>query len=279
MEVLINELSLHSQYENEDNFIEKGAMPFVSALRELNKSRDTVFKKYDLYSYRITQDLTLHDFLISQKSRISDITRKLKSSLSSYILDEPYWEPSQKHSAENSFFYMNENLVGLSIAEACERDRVILSFNSINFNLNKIIILKNESEEIEIDNLFDKGHCNELKRERNIILIEDYCVTRFKGDKLDFSHIEIKYGFELLKKEDEDLFIDAFRKFTELTWQQINVDDALDYKPYPDNDKIFKHVPHKIHKFRVSQKYRCFGFTDNGVFYVLRFDLEHKLSD
>lgn len=279
MEVLINELSLHSQYENEDNFIEIGAIPFVSAFNELNKGRDTVFKKYDLYSYKITQELTLHDFLTSEKSRISDATRRLKSSLSSFILDEPYWENSQIHSFENSYSYKNENLIGFSIAEACEREKVILSFNSINFNLNKIIILKNESEEIEIDNLFDKGHCNELKRERNIILIEDYCVNRFKGNKLDFSKIDKKDGFELLKREDEDLFIDAFRKFTELTWPQIIVNDGLDYKPYPDNDKVFKNVPHKIHKFRVSQKYRCFGYTDNGVFYVLRFDLEHKLSD
>lgn len=279
MEVLINELSLHGQFENENHFVDAGAMPFVSVFKELNNSRDNVYKKYDLYSYNITSEITLHEFLTSQKSRISDATRRLKSILSGFILDEPYWESDQKHSLDSIYLLGKDTIVGFSLAEACERDKTIISFNSEKFNNKKVIVNKDNSEEIILDNLFDKGHCNEVNRERNNIDINEYCITRFKGEKLDFSQIDNKFGFEHLKKEDEELFIDAFRKFTELSWQQINVDDALDYKPYPDNDKVFKAVPYKIHKFRVTKKYRCFGYSANGVFYVLRFDLEHKLSD
>lgn len=279
MEVLINELSLHGQYQSENHFVETGATPFVAVLKELNNSRDVVYKKYDLYSYHITQELSLFNFLTSQTARITDITRRLKSLLSGFILDEPYWEDSQKHSLDSSYIFNNENVVTSSLAEACERDRVIISFKSDKFNTNEIKINKDDSEQITLNNFFYKGHCNELNRKNNYINIDEYCVTRFKGDKLDFSQIDNKLGFALLKKEDEDLFIDAFRKFTELSWQQINVDDALDYKPYPDNDKVFKNIPYKIHKFRVTQKYRCFGYTIDGIYYVLRFDLEHKLSD
>lgn len=279
MEILINELSLHGQFENEDHFVEEGAIPFVSAFKELNNKRDTVYKKYDLYSYKITQDLSLHGFLTAQGSRLSDVTRRLKSLLLGFILDEPYWESNPKHSSGNTYLLNQENLVGFSLAEACERDKIVISFNSEKFNRKKVSIYKNNSVEVTLDNLFDKGHCNEVNRERNNIGIDEYCVTRFKGDKLDFSQIDSKLGFELLKKEDEELFIDAFKKFTELSWQKIFVDDGLDYKLYSDNDKVFKYVRHKIHKFRVTQKYRCFGYTVDGVFYVLRFDLEHKLSD
>lgn len=279
MEVLINELSLHGQFENENHFEEEGLIPFAGVLKELKNNNATVFKTYDLYSYNITTTLSMYDYLTAQTSRLSDVTKRLKSLLTAFVLDEPYWENTQKHSSEGTYMLDEENIVGFSLAEACERDKVVMSFNSDDFKQSKILIHKDNTEEIVLDNLTNKGHCNEVNRERNNIGIAEYCVTRFKGDKLDFSKIDSKLGFELLKKEDEELFIDAFRKFTELSWQQINVDDALDYKSYPDNDKIFKNISHDIHKFRVTKKYRCFGYVANGVFYVLRFDLEHKLSD
>lgn len=34
-----------------------------------------------------------------------------------------------------------------------------------------------------------------------------------------------------------------------------------------------------IKKVKITQRNRCFGYVDNGVFYVLRFDLDHELSD
>lgn len=34
-----------------------------------------------------------------------------------------------------------------------------------------------------------------------------------------------------------------------------------------------------ICKFRVSEKFRCFGYRKKDTFFVLRIDLEHKLSD
>lgn len=34
-----------------------------------------------------------------------------------------------------------------------------------------------------------------------------------------------------------------------------------------------------IFKFRVSEKIRCFGYREKDTFFVLRIDLEHKLSD
>ena len=279
MEILINELSLCDHYSSEEQFIEFGITPFVSVLKELNNERDIVYKKSDLYNYSVTSSQTLHSFLNSNISRQYDIIRKFKSLLFQFLFDEPYWEIDQKHTSDDSYLLAEKEVCGHSLAEACERDRVIISFRSENFNKTKIEIHKNEIEKITLDNLLDKGHCNELNREKNIICIEEYCINRFKGSKIDFSQIDNKEGFLLLKKEDESIFIDAFRKFTELSWSDVFTDDGLDYKPYPDNDKIFRKIPYKIQKFRTSQKYRCFGYVSDSIFYVLRFDLEHKLSD
>jgi hypothetical protein len=254
-------------------------LPFIAVFKELNRDRDIVYRKNDLWAYKITPSQSLHDFLISQTSKISDESRRLKSLLSGFIFDEPYWEMKQKHSPDTSYLFADENVCGYSLAEACERSRVIISFYSEKFYNVKINIQKNNTENVILDNLFAKGHCNEINRERNIICIKEYCINKFKGSKLDFSKIDDKDGFTLLKKEDEELFIDGFRKFSELSWQQINIDDALDYKPYPDSDRIFRTIPYKIHKFRISRKYRCFGYVVDGIFYILRFDLEHKLSD
>lgn len=97
---------------------------------------------------------------------------------------------------------------------------------------------------------------------------------------MDFSKINIKKGFDLLTNDsDKNLFLDAFRKFNELDWTQIHVDDALDYKKYNNSKQYFSRIPNTIYKFRASEKYRCFGYVEERVFYVLRFDLSHKLSD
>ena len=34
-----------------------------------------------------------------------------------------------------------------------------------------------------------------------------------------------------------------------------------------------------IKKIKITQRNRCFGYVDNGIFYVLRVDLDHELSD
>ena len=114
MEVLINEMSLHGQFKDETHFVEEGAIPFVSVFKELNNSRDAVFKKYDLYSYNITPELSLHVFLTAQRSRISDATIRLKSLLSGFILDEPYWENNQKHSSDSIYLLGKDNIAGFS---------------------------------------------------------------------------------------------------------------------------------------------------------------------
>ncbi|MDR1160803.1 MAG: hypothetical protein LBK45_00535 [Tannerellaceae bacterium] len=277
MEILINELSVSGQFASSEQFVNEALPPLVAALKEVDNTKDILLKKYDLFSAKIDAETSVYDIMVGPASRLYDEIRKFKSLLVA-LFENPYWEDSRQHAADCSYICHGNNVCNYSIAEACERDKVIISFVHPDFSMTQLSIIKNDTE-IKVDNFFDKGHYTEIAWKREVLNCREYCMRKFAGGKLDFSKIDEKESFSLLKKEDERLFIDGFRKFTALSWQQIGVDDALDYKPYPDNDNIFKDIPYKIHKFRTSRKYRCFGYVDNGIFYVLRFDLEHKLSD
>jgi hypothetical protein len=277
MEILINELSLSGQFESIEQFIDKGLKPFIGMMSDIDRNQNQLYKRYDFYNYRVTENASIHDVLVGKYSRQYDEIRKFKSQLSS-LFDKPHWEETSKQKANDTYLFKNQNISKYSIAEACERDKLVASFTHIDFELQQLSILKN-GKEIILDNLFEKGHFIEIAYKRRLILFEDYCRKKFTGSKLNFSQISEKEGFLLLlKKGDEGLFFDGFRKFTELSWQQIAVNDALDYKEY-NNKKPFQGVTSKIYKFRITQKYRCFGYVSDGVFYVLAFDLGHKLSD
>ena len=73
--------------------------------------------------------------------------------------------------------------------------------------------------------------------ERGELPLEKYITTRFSGGKLDFSLIEDTHGFSLIDNENQNEFIDSFRKFEELDWNAIATDKGLDYKTYNKNKK------------------------------------------
>jgi hypothetical protein len=276
MEILINELSLSGQFASAKQFVNEALPPLLSLLKEVDNTKNVLYKKYDFYDSRVTKQMSIHDIFKDAGSRQYDEIRRFKSQLAG-LFENPYWEDTQKHSPDCSYFYKDKNVCGCSLAEACERDKIVVSFNHPDFSIRNLSVRK-ENEEINLDNLFAKGHYTEIARQRGAIPFEEYCRKTFAGMKLDFSQIDGKEGFDLLKQEDEKLFFDGFRKFTELSWQQIEVDNGLDYKKYK-NKSYFKTLNRQVYKFRISEKYRCFGYVEQGVFYVLIFDLTHKLSD
>ncbi len=69
-----------------------------------------------------------------------------------------------------------------------------------------------------------------------------------------------------------------------MTWKDILLSDGLEYKQYKPNRKNDwfrdnKYSKIDIYKFRVTQKYRCFGYRKGDVFHILRFEVDHKISD
>ena len=67
--------------------------------------------------------------------------------------------------------------------------------------------------------------------------LKKYITTHFGEGKLDFSLIDGTHGFSLIDNENQNEFIDSFRKFEELGWNTIATDKGLDYKTYNKNKK------------------------------------------
>jgi len=277
-EILINELSLDAQFTSLEGFICDGPLKdFNARLNELKSFDVLVYKKNDFFDYKIINDKSIYDILVGSISRQYDEIRKMKSNLV-FLFEDPYWESNQKHSENIYYSYDDKCITGQSLAEACERDKIVISFSHNNYLKSQLAVYK-EKEEIIIGNICKEKSFFDIAFNRNLIDFESFCKYKFKGEKIDFSMADKKQGFSIITKEDEKLFFDAFRKFTALSWTQIIVDDGLDYKEYNDSEGYFKAYKTKIHKFRVSQKYRCFGYTEQGIFHVLLFDLTHKMSD
>ena len=90
--------------------------------------------------------------------------------------------------------------------------------------------------------------------------------------------------FPLLTMRTKTSLLIYFKKFEESDWNAIATDNGLDYKTYNKNKKSKRYFSDdlwqkSIKKFKITQRNRCFSYVDNGVFYVLRFDLDHELSD
>ena len=277
-EVLINELSLSGQFNSAEEFINSGSLTkFNKLLNEMKRSDVLLYKNTGFYGSLVTKEISVFDLFAGAVSRQYDEFRKMKSGLSC-LFDEPYWEINQKHSHDIMYMHNNVCVTGKSLAEACERDKIVISFLHQDYSHNNISVLKGENK-ILLDNLINENDFVNLAWEKEIINCEEYCKMKFRNTKLDFSRLVPEESFVLLNKKDEKLFIDGFRKFSELSWQQIFTDDGLGYKEYKDNKKYFRKYGKKIKKFRTSQKYRCFGYEEQDKFYVLVFDLAHKYSD
>jgi hypothetical protein len=168
MELLINELSLKGQFETIQDFIDTAIPPMVSVLNEVDSSQDLLYKKYDFYSSMVTPHTDLHTIITGQISRQVDTIRKVKRQLVS-LFEDPYWEDSPKHSSDDSYLYLDSDVSGSSIAEACERDKVTISFLCDDFNFPKLEIKKGE-DALLVDNLFSEGHYEGLAKARGYIV-------------------------------------------------------------------------------------------------------------
>lgn len=279
MDILINELSLDGQYSTVNEFLSEGLSAFINVLDEISVTNHILLKKYDFYNTKITKDIILYDILKGDISREYDQIRRFKRKLTMFF-EEPFWENDKKHSDDDTYLFDNVKINDSSLAESCERDRVVVSFLHGKFKILKIPVLKNQ-DEVEVDNLYDRFHFLELRQSRNELTFEDYVRQKFKGTKLNFLLIDDNFGFALLNTAaEENAFLSSFEKFVKMSWDDILQDDGFEYKTYKDQD-IFKrkYNDKNICKFRTSQKYRCFGYRENDTFYVIRFESDHKLSD
>jgi hypothetical protein len=194
MEILINELSLKGQFLSVKNFMDEALIPFINTMNEFDRNKDVVLKKQKFWECKITENDNLYS-LISTTNIGTIESRIVKSLLRN--LSEPFWENSQKQNASDSYEYMNYNILGSSLAEACERDKVVISFIHSDFSSTKLQIYKNKVS-IDVDNMFSKEHYIEVANNRKQI---DKC--KYFERKFDFGQItllENEYRFRKTSK-------------------------------------------------------------------------------
>ena len=121
---------------------------------------------------------------------------------------------------------------------------------------------------------------------KGVLEFNEYLSARYADTRLNFSMLEPEYGFDNFEKEEVDDCLRTFDKFVSIhTWDEIYRDSGLNYKKYsPGSDAYdwFRRTKYRgmsIAKFRCGNPKRCFGFREGDVFYVLRMERDHKISD
>ncbi|WP_313185663.1 hypothetical protein [Sphingobacterium siyangense] len=287
MEILLNELSIHGQFESFEDFQSTALIEMLCFFNLQKDGVTTLLKKSDIYSKQVYRNKSLHDILISKdKEGKSDEIRKLKSQLITIITD-PFWDSHKQCSDQHKYLYLKQDVSNSCLAEAYERDCPIISLKPSNFLADRLDVFKDNNGKSLLNYYSYLSLVQKLYNDR-FIEFEFYCKTFFKGTKLDFSLVNRNKSFEFISnKNDEDEFLNSFIMFRDMNWYDIlqqggkgeNV-AGLAYRKY-ENQEIFDtyKVQSTIYKFRTTQKYRVFGFRSGDTFFVLEFDLTHRLSD
>jgi len=279
MKVLLNELSLTGQFKDEDEFFNNfdSVLEIIKLLDILNFS---IAKEYMFFDVAITSQYKLGDFLRLRTDR----AKRMKRFLAKLAQNPPFWNEIQKHDCSNNSYIFNEvDICNTSLAESCEQDKIVLSFFHSDFLNNSLLVQKN-SDDVDIYNLLDKNDFIDYLLSISKIELIHYCRLNFKDSNLNFSLLEDDYGFDILDASQKKEFLNTFNKFSQMSWNDILKSSAytkgLNYKLY--NGDWFKNTEYSqknIFKFRTSQKYRCFGYREGNIFFVLRFEIDHEISN
>jgi hypothetical protein len=274
MQILFNELSLTGQFSDHDDFVKNALLPFIGVLKEMQGFSTLLLKKSDVWDKMITPTCNLHSFLVAR--RPSDEASRLKSAIAN-LTKEPFWDLDSKQESGSEYDLNGSDITGSSPAEACERDRIVVSFLLSAASSDPLNILRNNIN-IQLLNLTYPGKLPNILWTNKRISFESYLKAQFSGGKLDFSRVDEKIGFSGIEPKEQSLFVDTFRKFEILTWEQIHSDSGLEYKKYSGTTPVSKGSTIS-YKFRASKKIRCHGYRENDSFIVIGFETDHKLSD
>lgn len=96
-----------------------------------------------LFDKNITGNFKLVDFFQNQKMIGQE---NLKSFLLKLAQNPPFWNIDKKHNCSDSYQYSGKNICDTSLAESCERDKIILSFKHNEFKNLFCNVLKNKRQ-------------------------------------------------------------------------------------------------------------------------------------
>lgn len=292
MEYVLNELSLKGQYADSDSFAIEGMIPLLGVIQTLSSfGVNDILKISTFYNSKVAPDKKLHELM---QGRLSAPVLAV-CSLLSRMQGEPYWDLAPRQDISKRYFIQRQgeddaivdiDVAGTGIAEAYARKGCLISFKGGDYD-NPTENVRSEDEmdygKSPMSNLHDKDETEQFLFDSGQIDFQGYIKSRFCG-KLFYDELSAKNGLNLVNRYNFREFINSFRDFEDYTWQQIITSDSFDYKEFHKNKQTRAYFTQEqwdkgIHKFRITQEIRCFGYRDGDRFHLYRIDLDHILSD
>ncbi len=276
MDILFNECSFEAQFQSKEDFSQKTLHDLIP-LMEIAKNNGCVLLKNDyLTNAPISASLKLSDFLINPPSLYRNEARYFLIFLRDHNT-ELYWENTCKQE-DVPYDYKEKNMWGTSIAEAVEREQVIISIVPSAFSETLLTIYKNKIPVVLL-NCTNKAHLLEYLYINKKIEFGYFLKNFFDKQKINFDKCINISASNVFQLEEEKIFINCFKNFVSTSWEQIYKDRGLDYKEYTGSLPSNYNINHKIYKFRASKKMRVHGYRKDDVFNVLFLEIDHKLSN
>lgn len=277
-EIIINERSLQGQYRDMEEFFD--CLPgFLRCVRYfVDQEGWKILRRSDLFQALVTPK----DALYQIRGNRSDAARKFKGQILKLTDEPPYWDVEPKQ--QGRYMEGETDVSGTSLAEAAERTGFVLSFPKTIYEDCSVKLMHGDvtkmvysitSTRYRTQQMFATGHLD----------IYTYLMERFRGTRLSFEKFDPAYGFSDFEQDEIMECLESFERFVaHESWTSLKQDVALHYKEYRPSkkDNWFKgsvYEKENIHKFRCGNPKRCFGYREGDVFYVLRMERDHSISD
>lgn len=277
-EIILNERSLQGQYRDMEEFLDclPGFLRCVSYF--MDREEWQILRRSDLFWALITPEYALYQI----RGNRSDAARKFKGQILKLTDEPPYWDMEPKQCG--CYMEGETDVSGSSLAEAAERTGFVLSFpKSIYEDCSVELSHEKETKKVysitsacyRTQKMFDTGHID----------IYTYLRDRYRGSRLSFEKFDPTYGFAGFEQNEIADCLESFERFAgHESWTSLKQDISLHYKEYRPSkqDNWFRgsdYEKENIHKFRCGNPKRCFGYREGDVFYVLRMERDHSISD
>ena len=143
MNFILNECSLHGQFESVEAFL-KSLEANLKCFRLVRSQSDGEIRKIaDFYKCKITKDQRLGD--LKQFPKSEELLR-LMIALDKEMRTEPYWDLSAAHDYGTAYWLDGEDVAATAVAEAAERNEGLLSFDSKRYSDCQLVVKKGEKE-------------------------------------------------------------------------------------------------------------------------------------
>lgn len=285
IELFLNEKSLDGQFSTIEDFSENAVVELIAVLNDQEKlSENTMlYKSEAIADAKITPTQTYTEVIFGEESKIYDSIRRYKRQLSR-LISEPFWNNQSKQSKKDRYMSLDgRSLNGTSIAEAESRNGILVSFAHSEYS-EKNVKFKKNTNDVQVSNVCQRGQLIDISYQKTFITFKKYVCLKFENQKLDFSQAIADKVWDCITKERESLVLSTFETFCKKSWIEIPQDRGLGYKTYNKsrkNNHFFTKEAWKkgIKEFRLSGKFRCFGYVESNKFYLLMIDWEHLLGD